>query len=179
MTKRFWLLCLSLLLVGCFAKKKTTYAKPRKVHVAGDGVATAGHPESSTTRDLNRTEADLIVDSALAYSGTRYRYGGTTKKGMDCSGLVYVAFQENGEQLPRVSRDMAQEGRKIGLNKVEKGDLLFFATQGSRINHVGLVVSVRGKDIRFIHSTSSRGVIVSSIREGYWSRAFVKAKKVL
>ena len=76
---------------------------------------------------------------------------------------------------------MSKEGRKIKLNDVKKGDLLFFRTnkKNSRINHVGLVVDIHKNDIRFIHSTTSRGVIVSSIKEGYWNYAFVEARRVL
>ena len=100
---------------------------------------------------------------------------------MDCSGLLYVSFGENDIPLPRVSYQMADEGKKIKLNKVTKGDLLFFKTskRGKKINHVGLVVDVDGRDIKFIHATSSRGVIVSSLQEGYWNYAFVKATRVL
>jgi cell wall-associated NlpC family hydrolase len=100
---------------------------------------------------------------------------------MDCSGLVYVAFGEQDIALPRISYQMAEEGRPIKLKKVDKGDLLFFSTgkRSNRISHVGLVVAVDGDDIKFIHSTTSRGVIVSSLREGYWNHAFVKATRVL
>ncbi|MEM8938226.1 MAG: NlpC/P60 family protein, partial [Bacteroidota bacterium] len=69
----------------------------------------------------------------------------------------------------------------IKVGQVQKGDLLFFKTSksGKRINHVGLVVDVKGDDIKFIHSTTSRGVIVSSLREGFWNYSFVKATRIL
>ena len=137
----------------------------------------ASVPEESITT----TKADEIINTALTYSGVRYKYGGTSRKGMDCSGLLFVSFKEHEVPLPRVSHEMAGEGKRIGLQKVKKGDLLFFKTsrKGKRINHVGLVVSVEGDDIKFIHSTSSRGVIVSSLREGFWNLSFVKATRVL
>ena len=127
------------------------------------------------------SKVDRIVANALVYKGVRYRFGGTTKSGMDCSGIVFVAFGDENIHLPRVSRDMAKKGRKISLSKVEKGDLLFFRTSNRRrsINHVGLVVSHKKGEIRFIHATSSRGVIVSSLSEKYWKKAFVKATKIL
>ena len=107
--------------------------------------------------------------------------GGTTKRGMDCSGLLYVAFGENNVKLPRVSYHMAEEGRRINLREVTKGDLLFFRTSkgAKRINHVGMVVAIENNEIKFIHASSSRGVIVSSLREGYWNSAFVRATRVL
>jgi len=126
-------------------------------------------------------KADQIVANALNYEGVKYKYGGTTKRGMDCSGVIYVAFGEENFQLPRVSREMAKEGKKIALKKVAKGDLLFFKTKKSykNINHVGLVVSNKNGQIRFIHSTTSRGVIVSLLSQKYWAKAFVKATRVL
>jgi cell wall-associated NlpC family hydrolase len=76
---------------------------------------------------------------------------------------------------------MADLGRRISIDEVEKGDLLFFKTKskGKRINHVGLVVSVNQEEIKFIHATTSRGVIVSSLREGFWNYSFVKATRIL
>ena len=134
-------------------------------------------PEKETKREL-RTNA--IVNTALGYTGVRYKYGGTTRKGMDCSGLLYTSFGEHDLSLPRVSFDMSRKGIEVGLSQVQKGDLLFFKTsRRGRINHVGLVVAVENGEVKFIHSTTSRGVIVSSIREGYWSNAFVKATRVL
>lgn len=127
------------------------------------------------------SKVDRIVANAMQYKGVRYRFGGTTKRGMDCSGVVYVAYGSQNVLLPRVSRDMAKRGRKISLRKVKKGDLVFFRTSKSRrgINHVGLVVSHKKGIIRFLHSTSSRGVIVSSLSEKYWKKAFVKATTIL
>jgi cell wall-associated NlpC family hydrolase len=127
------------------------------------------------------SKADKIVANALNYKGVKYKYGGTTKRGMDCSGVIYVAFGEENFQLPRVSREMAKQGKKISLKRVAKGDLLFFKTRKSykNINHVGLVVSNINGQIRFIHSTTSKGVIVSLLSQKYWSKAFVKATRVL
>jgi cell wall-associated NlpC family hydrolase len=126
------------------------------------------------------TKVDRIVSNALEYKGVRYKFGGTTNKGMDCSGVIYVAFGSENVQLPRISRDMAKRGKKISLSKTKKGDLLFFKTsKGRSINHVGLIVSIKKGQIRFIHATTSRGVIISLLSEKYWKKAFVKATKVL
>ncbi len=138
---------------------------------------------STYTRTAKKTftKADKIVANALSYKGTKYKFGGTTRKGMDCSGVVYVAFKSQQIQLPRVSRDMANRGQKVALARVKKGNLLFFRTgkNSRRINHVGLVVSNNKGVIRFVHSTSSKGVIVSSLSEKYWRNAFLKATKIL
>ncbi len=122
-----------------------------------------------------------IITNAKAYEGVRYKYGGTTKKGMDCSGLIHTAFKEEQIELPRISREMATHGNWIDLKKVQEGDLLFFATKkGSRkVNHVGLVTSARVGQVEFIHSSTSKGVIISNLAEKYWYFAFVQARRVL
>jgi len=187
MRKLLYLL-FGLLIVNC-GTKKTSYSKnksfsnTRKVTVK----ASESNPaEAEETYEREEASADIavankIINTALTFSGTRYKYGGTTKKGMDCSGLLYVAFGEHDIQLPRISYQMAEEGRRIRINKVQEGDLLFFRTskRKKRINHVGMVVAVEGDEVKFIHASTSRGVIVSSLREGYWNYAFVKATRVL
>ncbi|TMM59481.1 NlpC/P60 family protein [Maribacter algarum] len=183
---KFGYLLLVLLIASCGAvKKKTTYgktSKKRTVSVApSKEVSLTRAPRTRKERPTALSPADNIINTALTFSGTRYKYGGTTKKGMDCSGLLYVSFGEHDVQLPRVSYNMAEKGKRVRINKVEKGDLLFFKTkkQARRINHVGMVVSVKGDEVKFIHASSSRGVIVSSLREGFWNNAFVKATRVL
>lgn len=127
------------------------------------------------------TKADRIVSNALKYKGVKYKFGGTTRKGMDCSGVIYIAFDKEKIQLPRTSKNMSKRGSKISLSKAKKGDLLFFKTSKNKkeINHVGLIVSSQKGQIRFIHSTSSKGVIVSSLSQKYWKKAFVKAQRIL
>ena len=137
--------------------------------------------KSTKTIVSTSTKADRIISNALRYKGVKYRFGGTTKKGMDCSGIIYVSYLEENVQLPRISRDMAKRGKKVALKNAKKGDLLFFKTskKGRGINHVGLIVSVKNNQIRFIHSTTSRGVITSLLSEKYWKNAFVKANRIL
>ncbi len=167
-------------------KKKTTYSKTKTRTVSVSATSTqsdnANPRVSRSAADKNvNFMAEEIINTALQYSGVRYKFGGTTKKGMDCSGLLYVAFGKHDVQLPRVSYNMAEKGRKIRVKNVEKGDLLFFNTKkrGKRINHVGMVVAIENDEIKFIHASSSRGVIVSSLREGFWNHAFIKATRVL
>lgn len=165
------------------SKKKTTYSTTRKVSVAPKKSEEPKKKVALTkkTVPVESSKADDIIHTALKFSGVRYKFGGTTKKGMDCSGLLYVAFGENDVKLPRTSYHMAEEGKPINIKDVTKGDLLFFKTsrRAKRINHVGMVVAVDNKEIKFVHASSSRGVIVSSLREGYWNSAFIKATRVL
>lgn len=121
-----------------------------------------------------------IVNYAKTFNGTRYKYGGTTKKGMDCSGLVYTSFKKEQVVLPRTSRAMSTQGKSISLKKVAVGDLLFFKTNKNKnvINHVGLVVNTGG-GIQFIHASVSKGVTISSLKEKYWNNCYVSAKRIL
>ncbi|MGJ8658481.1 C40 family peptidase [Cellulophaga fucicola] len=185
MIRKATILLLILALSSCVSKKKTTYSNDRKVSVAPSKVIiernSSPRAERKAEEALVELKADKIINSALNFSGTPYKYGGTTKRGMDCSGLLYVAFSEHDISLPRVSYVMADEGKEVRVKDVEKGDLLFFRTskKKKRINHVGLVVATDNDEIKFIHASTSRGVIVSSLREGYWNYAFVKATRVL
>jgi cell wall-associated NlpC family hydrolase len=125
--------------------------------------------------------AETVIENAEDYNGVRYKFGGTSRKGMDCSGLIYVSFKKENILLPRISRDMAKKGQLVQLRQVEKGDLLFFKTGKSKkeINHVGLVTRSNKGRIEFIHATTSRGVITSSLKENYWNDAFVEARRIL
>ncbi|CAA0146577.1 C40 family peptidase [Tenacibaculum maritimum] len=125
--------------------------------------------------------ADKIVWTAVSYKGVPYKYAGSNRKGMDCSGLIYTSFKSRNIDLPRTSRQMYEKGYLVRLKEVKRGDLLFFKTTNKRgkVNHVGLVTSIKNSEIRFIHSTSSKGVIVSSLKESYWKKAFVKAKRLI
>ena len=133
---------------------------------------------TSTARESS--EGEKIVKTAKKYLGTKYKYGGITKKGLDCSGLIYVTFQEHGMTLPRISRDQAKEGKAVYIGELEAGDLIFFgATKGSKkITHAGIVSRREGKQVYFLHSSSSKGVIESDL-SGYWGDKYIKARRVL
>jgi cell wall-associated NlpC family hydrolase len=182
-------LCFSIVSCGV-VKKKTSYGSQRKITVEAEENINYDGEEASdegtlveglSEENITLEKSEDIIDTALSYSGVRYKYGGSTHKGIDCSGLLYVSFMEHNIYLPRVSFYMANEGKRIDLTEVTKGDLLFFTTtkRRKRINHVGLVVAIEGEEIKFIHATTSRGVIVSSLQEGYWNYAFVKATRIL
>ena len=145
---------------------------------------TQGESENSKeniSENSQNSKIDKLLEIANSYEGVTYRAGGTTRKGMDCSGLVNTSFKQIGTSLPRSSRVMSTHGKEIELNEVQEGDLLFFdiARLKGGINHVGLVISVKKGDIQFIHSTTSKGVIISSMNETYWKREFIIAKRVL
>ena len=123
---------------------------------------------------------DYVIETASNNLGVKYRAGGTTKSGFDCSGLVFTSFKAHDIALPRSSFDMAQHGQKIKDSEAQRGDLIFFITNGGkRINHVGIVTEVLDNEIKFIHSSTKLGVIISSTKEAYYKKNFVKVHRVL
>ena len=121
-----------------------------------------------------------LVNDALKNIGSPYKYGGVTKKGYDCSGLIFTTFKDNDIILPRTSIDMSKIGRFIESNDAKKGDFIFFKTNGETIiNHLGMIVDVDNNEIKFIHSSSSKGVIISSINETYYSNCVVQINRII
>ena len=121
-----------------------------------------------------------LIDSAYSYIGTPYKWAGTSRSGMDCSGFVSTAFSAINVPLSRSSLEMSTQGRDIPLSQAEVGDLLFFKTnrKRNRISHVGIVVGV-GDEVKFIHASVSQGITVSSLSENYWQKAYAKTSRVL
>ena len=126
------------------------------------------------------SRADLLIDKASQYIGIRYKYGGTTPKGFDCSGLMCTTFEEIDLSLPRTSSGQATYGEKIDQSESQKGDLIFFATgRKNRISHVGMITEVNDDEIKFIHASTSSGVMISSSKEPYYASRLVQINRVL
>jgi len=122
---------------------------------------------------------EQLINAASSNLGSRYRSGGTSPKGFDCSGFVFYTFSKFDIILPRSSNQMSNLGTIMNPNEIRKGDLIFFKTNGRRvINHVGMVVEVLEDEIKFIHSATSKGVIISSTKEPYYRRTFAQVNRV-
>ncbi|MER1984435.1 MAG: C40 family peptidase [Solibacillus sp.] len=123
------------------------------------------------------TSVSELNETATKYLGVRYSYGGTSASGFDCSGYVRHVFKELGiDSLPRTSGEMYGEGEKVEKSDLQEGDLVFFKTSGrGTVSHVGIYI---GSD-QFIHASSSKGVIKTSINDKYyWGSKYVGAKRV-
>lgn len=195
MRKAIIILCLTVCFYNCKSSKHSqktsesntiTSSRPSKPVIdhnnkKGNRIDYPSLNDPDPRDNSNSETAEKIIDYAMKFEGVRYKYGGTDKKGMDCSGLVTSAFSNEGIALPRSSSEIAFSGDWIDLKKVKKGDLLFFATSGKsrKVNHVALVTHVNEGQVEFIHSTNSAGVIVSSLAERYWYHTFVQARRVL
>lgn len=136
--------------------------------------------ESNYSGSLNSQIKDILKD-AEKYLGTPYKYAGNTSAGFDCSGFTTKVFDENGEKLPRRSEDQSNTGNKIRIEEAKPGDLVFFATSGgSKVSHVGIVHDIGNNgEVKFIHASTSKGVIISSLNEKYWNKAYLFARRVL
>jgi cell wall-associated NlpC family hydrolase len=174
--KKLILVLFAILSVSACKSRKRSASKKTRTSV----VKKSTKKRNSTTVATSNT-ARSVIKNAEQFNGIRYKYGGTTKQGMDCSGLIYTAFKKEAISLPRTTRDLSKKGQWIDLKEVKAGDLLFFATKKNNraINHVGLVTHAQVGRVEFIHSTSSKGVITSLLSERYWYFAFVQARRVL
>lgn len=119
-----------------------------------------------------------ILLEAKSFLGTPYRYGGTTRNGIDCSSFMQQIYEVEGIQLPRVSSHQAKIGKPVSKDELQKGDLIFFSTTSKyRITHVAMVMEVGPDEVTFIHSGSSKGVSIESLNHPYWSSKYRLARR--
>jgi len=119
-------------------------------------------------------EIETLNKHFKEWQTVKYRYGGLSKKGVDCSGFVYLAFLEQfGVKLPRNTRLQVKLGKTIAKNELKTGDLVFFKTS-RHVRHVGIYLD----NNQFIHASSSKGVTTSSLKSRYWARKYWTAKRL-
>lgn len=162
-------------------KKRVQYADNRAP--AASEIESDEDLEEEEVLAENAVDMDvqkLLLDTAFSYLGTPYKHAGVTRKGMDCSGFVSTTFKAIDVPLSHSSQEMATQGKRIKLKNVRVGDLLFFKTlRHNRISHVGMVVDVQDGEVKFVHASSKRGVVISSLSENYYKKAFRMAKRVM
>jgi lipoprotein Spr len=164
-------------------KRRETVSDPKTINTAARKVNRINDNEDTDIPVDNEKTSYLtmqIINAASDNLGTHYRSGGTTKAGFDCSGLIYSTFKKFDIELPRSSYEMAEKGEQIAFEKAKKGDLIFFINRGKhRINHVGMITEINSDEIKFIHSSTQSGVIISSTNEPYYKNTFAQINRIL
>lgn len=155
------LCCISalvLMIFGC--SSQPVYDAPR---VTSPAVVANPAPVKST--------ADQAVSIALRQIGVPYRYGGSTPRGFDCSGLVHYSYSRAGKHVPRTTATLWDNTQPVAVDQIRRGDILFFRISG-KMSHVGMYIG-GGK---FVHAPSSgKTVSVASLRSDFYSEALIRA----
>ena len=130
--------------------------------------------------DIERKDNHKLMLESAKWIGVPYRYGGTTKSGVDCSGLTAQIYNNAfGIRLTHNSQEQLNKDidTKVRKKNLEQGDLLFFSTKKSKrkINHVGIYL----KDGKFIHASTSKGVRVDFLNDSYWQKLWVTGGRIL
>lgn len=153
-------------------KEKTSINKGSLESISSSIAGFMDSPEFSSNLDK-----DEVMYKVIEYLNTPYRWGGTSKNGIDCSAFVQtVMYQALGVSIPRTSYTQSEVGEDVAREDLKFGDLVFFDTRGrGRVSHVGIYMS----DGYFVHSGSKTGVAVASLDSDFYSRTFLKAKRVI
>lgn len=179
--------CFSLL-AGCAGSQSRQGIEPPDDYFAMSlpGLQNGAGPQMSPIGNASnqlrsvQTPPPMMIKNALLaqherWSGTPYRIGGTTQRGVDCSGFVRNIYRDTfNRDLPRSTTDQVHEGRSIDRQDLEAGDLVFFRPPGA-YNHVGIYMG----DGYFLHASSSKGVTISSMQNSYWQRYYWQSRRAL
>ncbi len=125
-----------------------------------------------SNKEIKHNKLYLFVND---WYGTPYKYGGCQKTGVDCSCFTDNLFENvYGKKLGRTAGEIYKACEKIKTEKLQEGDLIFFITNGKSISHVGVYL----RDNKFVHSSTSKGVVISDLNEAYYKKCFYAAAKL-
>lgn len=149
---------------------------------AQDSIQAALSLISDSTPRQNNQQVDQIINYAKKFLGTPYRYAGATPSGFDCSGFINYVMGNFGFELTRTSYGLAEYGKTVKLADIRPGDLMFFkgsSTKSTRVGHVALVIEVTPDAIKFIHSSTSRGVVIDNFKTSkYYIPRYITTKRL-
>jgi len=166
------------------AKGKGVYLKNNDLFSEKDydqSLADLTEPDPSKPVDLTKNlelktdNVKLLKSKAYGFLGTRYRFGGSSRNGIDCSSFVQQVFREMEVSLPRTAREQFEVGNEVSPGDLQKGDLVFFRTYARFPSHVGIYLG----DNKMIHASSrDRRVVISTMNTSYYRARFLGAKRI-
>ncbi len=178
-------ICFLIALIGMMIGSSPLYAESPKNDISNgteiiinseDAITVDGSvveaPKTTAEKHRRRSLSSRggnIITTATRYIGTPYRWAGTTPAGFDCSGFVMTVYSMNGLAIRRMADEQYYGGNKLKKEDLTTGDLVFFSTYGPGVTHVGIYMG----DDKFIHSSSRRGVTISSLNDPYYKARFL------
>jgi len=150
--------------------------KPLAVLLLSLWLTACGWMQTQQSSDITNPDwaEQTLYSQYNEWKTVRYRAGGMSKHGVDCSGFVYLTFNTRFDiHLPRSTSEQVRVGHEIPQRDLVAGDLVFFRT-GKVQRHVGIYL----EDRKFLHASTERGVMISSLDDRYWSRAYWKSMRV-
>ena len=157
-----------LVIVSCKHKKQTqiTKTKPTEVKISSSKIAIV---EEKLGINKHKVEENKLYSFIADWYGTPYKYGGCDKNGTDCSCFTNILFRKvYNKNTERSSGDIYKSCDKIKRSNLQEGDLVFFVTNGKSVSHVGVYI----KDEKFVHASTSKGVMISSLDDAYFKKTY-------
>jgi len=141
---------------------------------SGCSTRSAGSGTSANSSRTNSSDLDKLYPYHNKWHRTPYKYGGFGSNGIDCSAFVQRAFKDNFNlNIPRTTKLLANYGKKVSRSTIRTSDLVFFKT-GYNVRHVGVYL----QNGEFMHASSSKGVIISSMNDPYWKKRYWMTRRV-
>lgn len=139
------------------------------------------HPADAQKKKKREAQLSTVITTAKSYIGTPYQYGGTSKKGIDCSGLIYNSYNAAGISIPRTAQQQAKIGKSQSWESLREGDIVTFKfkEKGEKWWHAGLITKVSKDKVYFIHASSSRGVIESDLLNDYYRKNVKRIQRII
>ena len=164
---------------SCSSQRKYSQRSSKKSKVERTRTTARAHKKSDSVKTKNSKRTN-IVSTAKKYIGKSYTYGGKKPStGFDCSGFTSHVFKNNGINLSGPSHSQAKQGKRKSMSELQEGDLVFFGTN-NKVSHVAIVANVDQNELKVIHSTSSRGVVIDDISSSnYWKKRYLFGRDVM
>ncbi|MEP0984649.1 C40 family peptidase [Ekhidna sp.] len=158
-------------------KNYTTYLKYLLAFFLVAGIFIS----SPAQNKKKRRKIESVIKTGQSYIGVPYKWGGMSRSGIDCSGLIYNSYKTIGVNLPRTAKEQSKTGNKKGWNGIREGDLVYFKfkKKGSKWFHSGMITYVGNDKILFVHASSSSGVVESNLLSDYYKKNVKNFRRVI